>query len=335
MKDINMVFPISVIVPTFNSETTLAGTIDSILEQKYPIREIIVVDNHSADSTVKIARSYERMTKKVKISVYVREKNMGVGASYNLGAEKARAEWLVFINSDSTLPTNNEMRLLTKPMRIDPTIVASYSSIILPYSVWGKYNFWEKSLLATSVGKELPGFNAKFDCVNKHAFLSVGGFDDLNFGHNIGIGGEDGDLHVRLGRIGKIVKSDARVVHLHYLRQDYTFDEWIKNRKLLARSYGRLLRVQGSNLGKGVIFFVAKLLLALIGLLYFLFPINFLILLAFAIISLRAMYTWKENYRDYRILLLPFITVFLVYYESFWMIESFLYIPKVRKVVTI
>ena len=53
---------VSVIVPTKNSERTLAKCLDSIRNQTYKSIEIIVVDNNSIDSTKEIAK---RFTKKV------------------------------------------------------------------------------------------------------------------------------------------------------------------------------------------------------------------------------------------------------------------------------
>ena len=97
--------------------------------------------------------------------------------------------------------------------------------------------FWEKCLFARSVEKNDPGFNGKFDCVRKNIFLKVGGFDDDHFGDDIGIGGEDADLYLRLKEQGNVVLSNARIIHLHYLGSHYKLAEKKKNRKIKLKNY--------------------------------------------------------------------------------------------------
>ena len=50
---------VSVIIPTYNSEKTLAKCLKSIKNQSYRNIEVIVVDRFSKDRTVEIAKSYK------------------------------------------------------------------------------------------------------------------------------------------------------------------------------------------------------------------------------------------------------------------------------------
>ncbi|MBU2459188.1 MAG: glycosyltransferase, partial [Nanoarchaeota archaeon] len=47
---------VSVNIPTFNSEKTLGKTIESVKSQTYPEIEILIVDSHSKDKTLEIAK---------------------------------------------------------------------------------------------------------------------------------------------------------------------------------------------------------------------------------------------------------------------------------------
>jgi len=326
-KNFNISQPVSIVVPMKNSETTILLTLKSISEQKYPIKEVIIIDNMSSDNSVKLVSNYKKMSK-IPIILIKRKKNKGVGASYNLGAKKAKADLLVFMHSDSTLVSKDELNKVVVPLLNDITIVSSYSTIINPDSVWQSYNFWQKCLFARAVDQENPGLNGKFDCLRREIFLRIGGFDDVHFGEDIGIGGEDGDLHLRLLEKGKVVLSTARVIHLHYLGKNYRFSDLVKNRRLLAKTYGRIIRISGSKLPLGAFAFGIKPTLAILPFISGFFLVGIVLLFVYTFWYTKKMFISKSTLTDPRIILLPFINIFLVYYESFWMLESFLIVKK-------
>lgn len=319
--------PVSIVVPMKNSETTILHTLESLNKQNYPISKIIIVDNVSGDNSIKVVEEYRRKNKKIPITLLKHKKNKGVGASYNEGARVDSSQYLVFMHSDSKLPTVSELSKLIIPMK-SKNVVASYSTIILPEQVWETYNFWQKCLFARAVGKESPGLNGKFDCVDRRVFLKIGGFDDKNFGEDIGIGGEDADLKMRLEDHGKLILSKARVIHLHYLGKNYSILDWIRTRKLLARTYGRYLRMHGKNLTFGYSVFAIKPILAIVPLLPGFQLIGYLLLFFYSFLYLKKLFITKHTLFDPRILLVPLVNLFLVYYETFWMIESFLFVKK-------
>lgn len=93
---------ISVIIPTRNSKWILPVCIRGILENNYPKDkvEIIIVDNESSDGTVEYA-------KKIGARVYsLLGKPPLVCQQRNLGARKARGEWLIFLDHDMELSKN-------------------------------------------------------------------------------------------------------------------------------------------------------------------------------------------------------------------------------------
>ena len=318
---------VSIVIPMKNSATTILKTLKSLAVQEYPIKEIIIIDNVSSDNSIEIVENYLKKSK-IPIILIKRKKNKGVGASYNLGAEKAKSDFIVFMHSDSSLKTNKELTKLVKPLINDNKIVASYSTIINPITVWETYNFWQKCLFARAVDQENPGLNGKFDCLRRRIFLKIGGFDDVHFGEDIGIGGEDGDLHIRLLEEGSVVLSKATVIHLHYLGSNYKMTDWIKNRKLLAKTYGRIVRVQAKKLPPGAIAFAIKPTLALLPFISELHIIGIILLIIYSFWYTKKMYLSSSTIYNPRIILLPFLNIFLVYYETFWMIESFLFVKK-------
>lgn len=329
---------VSVIVPMRNSATTLLETLQSVEKQNYPVKEIIIVDNVSTDDSVKIARDYQKKSK-LTIKILINKVNNGVGASYNRGVNAATSPLIVFMHSDSSLPTTQEMKKLVLPLLKSSEAVGGYPTVIIPNKVWESYNFWQKCLFARAVGRENPGFNGKFDCIRRSVFLKVGGFDEITYGHDVNMGGEDADLYLRLESQGTMVHSEAKTIHLHYLGPEYKFTNWLQNRKLLARTYGRLVRFQGKSLplkthGKGlqipfgVLLFAVKPTLAISPFIPFVQIVGIPSIITYLFINSRKMYISQSTLRDPRIFLLPFIDLFLLYYEVFWMIEALLFVKK-------
>jgi glycosyltransferase involved in cell wall biosynthesis len=318
---------VSVIVPMKNSETTILLTLKSISEQEYPVKEIIVIDNVSTDNSIICVEDYAKKSK-IPVKLLKRTENKGVGASYNLGAKTAKSDLLIFMHSDSTLASKNELTKLITPLIDDQKTVASYSTIINPESVWETYNFWQKCLFARAVDQENPGLNGKFDCLRRDVYLRIGGYDDVRFGENIGIGSEDADLHLRLKNEGKVILSKARVIHLHYLGNNYKLSDWLNNRKLLARSYGSIIRIQGTNLPVGAFAFAIKPILSVLPFVPHLHITGLIILFIYAFWYTKKMFMSASTLRDPRILLLPGLNIFFIYYETFWMIISYLSIRK-------
>lgn len=88
---------ITIIVPIYNVENYIKECIDSILNQSYTNFELLLIDDGSIDSSFNICKEYESIDKKVKVYHKI---NGGVSSARNMGIEKAKGEWITFIDSD-------------------------------------------------------------------------------------------------------------------------------------------------------------------------------------------------------------------------------------------
>lgn len=88
---------ISVIVPVFNRELTIARCLQSVINQIVAVEEIVVVDDGSTDGTAEIVRSYQRDHPSIKL---VEKLNGGVASARNAGIRVATGEWILFLDSD-------------------------------------------------------------------------------------------------------------------------------------------------------------------------------------------------------------------------------------------
>lgn len=93
---------ISVIIPTYNEEAALPGTLRSLLAQQGDF-EVIAVDGGSQDRTREILQTEPRLK-----SVMAAK---GRASQMNAGAKFARGEWLLFLHADTVLPKDALIRL--------------------------------------------------------------------------------------------------------------------------------------------------------------------------------------------------------------------------------
>lgn len=91
-------YTISVLVPAFNEEATVEGTIKAIFEVDYPIEELIVLNDGSTDKTGKIVKGLLKKYPKLKL---VDKENSGKADSLNKGIEIAKGELIVVVDADS------------------------------------------------------------------------------------------------------------------------------------------------------------------------------------------------------------------------------------------
>ena len=85
---------ISVIIPSYNRLHTLGRAIESILSQRSPVDEIILVDDGSSDNTSdRVSQLYPDIR-------LIQQSNQGVSAARNAGIEQSRYDWIAFLDSD-------------------------------------------------------------------------------------------------------------------------------------------------------------------------------------------------------------------------------------------
>ena len=96
---------LSILIPVYNAEPFLAGTIDSVLAQTYTDWELIIVEDKSSDKSFQIAKQYEALYPE-KIKVYQNDSNLGMLQNWNKGIDLCKNELFVKLDADDIwLPT--------------------------------------------------------------------------------------------------------------------------------------------------------------------------------------------------------------------------------------
>lgn len=183
---------VSVVVPTYNSDATLAACLGSIRTQTYENIELIVVDNHSQDNTFEIAKSFTE-------HAYI--KGPERSAQRNFGVDKASGKYVCIIDSDMEL----------SPEVISQCVDALTENpdsrgVIIPEESFGEGYWAECKRLERSfyVGVEWMEAARFFDA---KTYRKLGGYDS-----NL-ISGEDWDLSQRVADIAPHQHIMALIFH--------------------------------------------------------------------------------------------------------------------------
>lgn len=103
---------VTIIVPVYNAAPHLAECIQSILRQRYEPLEILLINDGSEDVSRHICDMYARVNPRITL---VNRPNSGVSATRNFAIERAKGEFLQFVDSDDWIDAN-ATRLLVERM---------------------------------------------------------------------------------------------------------------------------------------------------------------------------------------------------------------------------
>ena len=89
---------ISVVIPLYNKETSIAQSLNSVLSQSYDDFEVVLVDDGSTDGSVAVVESINDS----RIHL-IRQENGGPSKARNTGVKYAKGEWILFLDADDEL----------------------------------------------------------------------------------------------------------------------------------------------------------------------------------------------------------------------------------------
>ena len=98
---------VSVTIVTYNSGRFIKRCLESVLSQRYRLKEVIVIDNASTDGTIDILEQFED-----RCQIHYNEENAGFAAAQNQAIRLAGGDWVLTLNPDVLLLPNFIQALL-------------------------------------------------------------------------------------------------------------------------------------------------------------------------------------------------------------------------------
>ncbi|GEB51523.1 glycosyltransferase family 2 protein [Streptomyces cacaoi] len=116
---------VSVVMPVFNSATTLGAAVRSVLTQTHSDLELLITDDQSTDGSMDLLREFAREDERV-LPESAPERG-GAGRARNRAIERARGDYIAFLDSDDMwLPEKTERQLAFAAEGNAPLTFTSY-----------------------------------------------------------------------------------------------------------------------------------------------------------------------------------------------------------------
>jgi len=181
---------VSLIVTTKNSRRTIAACLESARQQDHSPIELIVVDNHSSDGTVDVARRYADA---------VIEAGWERSAQRNVGMRAAHGEYVLILDSDMVLD-GGVVRAALEAAH------GGVEAVAIPEESFGQ-GFWSacKAFERSFYTRDALVSAARF--FRRQRALDIGGFDESL------TGAEDWDMSMRVGGAKPVAFATARIRH--------------------------------------------------------------------------------------------------------------------------
>lgn len=196
---------VSVCIPAYNSGAYIEKTMESVLNQTHKNLELVVVDDHSADDTVKIVEGMAAKDSRVRLEINPR--NLGLSGNWNACIRHAKGQYVKLLCADDLLyPDSIEKELAPFLVYPDVHLVMSDTRLIdAEGRKAGAFYRWPKKGLTE--GRKLARrsllFNNFFGAPCNNLFprasaLKAGGFD-RRFSYI-----PDFDFWVRMACLGQV-----------------------------------------------------------------------------------------------------------------------------------
>jgi|SRR3989344_320861 len=264
---------ISFVLATYQGEKTIKKCLDSIFSQNYPKKliEVLILDGGSKDRTLEIAKNYP-----VKIFHNKKKYSEGKGMGKAQGFNKAKSDYVIFIDQDNVLLSKEWVNNILKPLFEDKDTCISGSkitvvkddNIINKYlSLVGTDPFMTTFSIDGQVSLNKNQFEKKNNCLilhmNKNKWYIAGsnGYayrkKDIK---NIGGYNQDSDVVYKFAKLNKklAICLNAPLQHLNVL---VGLKEFIKKRnyhfKYFVRENSKNRKVKYVPLGlRGKLYFI-------------------------------------------------------------------------------
>lgn len=223
---------LSVVIPAYNSATTIAQTLESLQAQTVPDWEAIVVNDGSTDETASIINQFAQQDARIRL---INLPHQGVCTARNEGIRLTQADWLLFLDADDWIAATYMEKMLGKLADYPDSDVIHCSSVRVAAdgTFYGEKHVPLAADLFPELARYCP-FSINACIVRKSLVLALDGFDSFFFNN------QDWDLWQRIARTGAQFVAVPEVLAFYRMRHNSHSSDSIKR-----FTYGLRTLIQG------------------------------------------------------------------------------------------
>jgi glycosyltransferase involved in cell wall biosynthesis len=215
---------ISIVIPVFNSQSTLHQCLNSILEAINENDEVIIVNDGSTDKSLEMIKNFSDF------KIINNKKNYGAGASRNIGALHSTSEIILFVDSDIIVDKKHLAKVrehFLKNISCD-AITANLNTKNFDSNFFTDYKNLYMDYVLSKSHSSVNYIYGSFCAIRKNVFLKWP--EDIKYV-------EDSFWGLKLHRNGIVINfiNDIKVIHL----KKYSLISLLRNDFQVASSFSR------------------------------------------------------------------------------------------------
>lgn len=220
---------VTIVMPLFNAENWVRGTLKSIRQQTFSDWELVVVNDGSRDASREIVK---RFADEVPQSVTIVDiPNSGPSRARNTGIEQARGEYIAFIDADD-LWAEEKLGDQVELLYSNPSAVAAICDYVIQQGVGGpitarRHFYWSQEAL-----KDWALMEGASPCLNSTLLVRRAVLDQIGVFRDLMTNVEDLELAYRLDSAGTVLNTGR--LQLAYRMHD---SQNHRNRHTIIRDY--------------------------------------------------------------------------------------------------
>lgn len=231
----------SLIIPVYNAEATLRRCLDSILKQSFDEYEILLINDGSTDGSDAVCREYANKYPQIK---YLTKENGGVSSARNVGLDRAKGEYILFVDSDDYVSENYFSTISKNIEERDPDLLMfGYRNFGGTSTAWNTGVFYEDTEIEiaerVSVALRQYLFSSLWSKVFKREIIEE---NRLRFDEKLSIGEDQAFIFEYAMHIGSIASVDDLLYNvdvgdagsLSRKRRDYLTEQLMEVNRRMA-----------------------------------------------------------------------------------------------------
>lgn len=212
---------VSIIVPCFNEEATIATLLEALLHQTFPRNqmEVVIAEGYSQDSTLEVIEAFRTGHRDLEIRV-VRNRARTIPSALNCAIREARGELIVRLDAHSRPRPDYVSRCVHA---LDAGLGENVGGV---WEIAPRWNSWIARAIARAGAHPLGAGDARyrigsraalvdtvpFGAFRRQLWTEIGGFDESLLTN------EDYEFNARIRKAGGRVWLDPSIVSVYYAR---------------------------------------------------------------------------------------------------------------------